>query len=45
MSDEGARGSGDSMVEAAGRSGLTGTQSRLGQGDAVGQRWRLEEFL
>jgi serine/threonine protein kinase/class 3 adenylate cyclase len=29
----------------AGRSGSAGAQSRLGRGDVVGQRWRLEEFL
>jgi serine/threonine protein kinase/class 3 adenylate cyclase len=45
MSDEGEGGAGDPRVPPTDRSGLTGTPSRLGQGDVVGQRWRLEGFL
>ena len=40
MSDEA-----DSTAPSAGRDGAPGAQSRLGRGDVVGQRWRLEEFL
>ena len=35
----------DRTAPSAGPGGEPGAQSRLGRGDVVGQRWRLEEFL
>jgi serine/threonine protein kinase len=45
MSDEGPRGLGDSTARFTGQSGSPGAQGRLGRGDVVGQRFRLDDFL
>ncbi|XYH98681.1 protein kinase domain-containing protein [Sorangium sp. So ce1128] len=45
MSDEGVHRPDDPTVSSPGGSGPPGARGRLGPGDIVGQRWRLDEFL
>ncbi|AUX44569.1 protein kinase [Sorangium cellulosum] len=45
MSDKGARPSDDPWVSSAGDRGSPAARGHLGEGDVVGERWRLEELL